>query len=53
MAKDEKKDENPETGSTIMKVVETIAISPEDAREIVRQYAAQARQKHPDRRRGD
>jgi len=48
MAIRNEKDESQNTGSTIMKVVETIAISAEDAREIVRQYDAQARRKHPD-----
>jgi hypothetical protein len=43
MAAEEEKD----SGSALMKIVQAITISPDDAREIVRQYEAQARAKHP------
>lgn len=48
MAKDKMEDGSKATGSTIMKIVETIAITPQDAREIVCQYEVQARAKHSD-----
>lgn len=44
----EEKARHPAVGLTIMKVVRSIAISPEDARAIVHQYSEQARKKHPD-----
>ncbi|WP_186210089.1 hypothetical protein [Burkholderia gladioli] len=47
MARNKKQGSGQEPGSIIMRIVESIAISPEDAREIVRQYDAQARAKHP------
>lgn len=36
-----------DSGTTIMKLVESIAIAPQDAREMVRQYERQAREAHP------
>lgn len=48
MAQGKAAEDSKATGSTIMKVVETIAIRPEDARSIVCQYEAQARAKHAD-----
>lgn len=48
MAKGKTEDGSKAAGSTIMKIVETIAITPQDAREIVCQYEVQARAKHSD-----
>lgn len=39
--------ENEDTGSALMKLVEAIAISPQDARAVVAQYEAQARASRP------
>lgn len=48
MAQGKAEKDSKAAGSTIMKVVETIAITPEDARAIVCQYEIQARAKHAD-----
>ena len=40
--------EQDETGGTILKLVEAIAITPQDARAVVSQYERQARQARPD-----
>lgn len=39
--------ENEDNGSALMKIVEAIAITPQDARVVVSQYESQAREGHP------
>ena len=39
---------NPPNGSRLMKAVETVSITPEDAKHMVEQYREQSKEKNPD-----